>query len=137
MGSGAPRVASAVQGDTTVVAKRGDERMLGAIPAGDESPTVTQPKKPGGPVRIGDRFNDPWMRAMIVSPSAQSFLKTTLFGLPDFRNLGPYLQKPPAALAMRFTDDPQTGLPTDRFAGSAVTFISSVKFTIARATVAR
>ena len=65
---------------------------------------------------------------MIVSPSAQSFMATTLFGMPDFRNLGPYMQKPGTALTMSFTDDPQPGMASEKFAGSAVAFISSVKF---------
>jgi hypothetical protein len=84
-------------------------------------------------VRVGDRFNDPWMRAMIVSPSAQGFLETTLFGMPDFRNLGSHMQKPVTALTMTFTDDPQPGMVSEKFAGSAVTFIASVKFGAPRA----
>jgi len=84
-------------------------------------------------VRVGDRFNDPWMRAMIVSPSAQSFMKTTLLGMPDFRNLGTYMQKPATALAMTFSDDPHPGMASEKFSGSAVTFISSVKFAVPHA----
>jgi hypothetical protein len=77
------------------------------------------------------------MRAMIVSPSAQSFMKTTLLGAPDFRNLGPYMQKPAIALAMTFADDPHPGMASEKFAGSAVTFISSVKFGAPRTTTVR
>jgi hypothetical protein len=79
-------------------------------------------------VRVGDRFNDPWMRAMIVSPSAQGFMRTTLFGTPDYRHLGPYLQKPASSVVMTFSDDPYLGMNTDKFAGSAVVFISTVAF---------
>jgi hypothetical protein len=68
-----------------------------------------------------------------VSPSAQSFMKTTLFGMQDFSNLGHYMQKPTAALDMMFTDDPHPGIESEKFAGSAVTFVSSVKFGEARA----
>ena len=47
---------------TTVAVKRSDDR-----------PTSVLPRAPGRTlVRVGDRFNDPWMRAMIVSPSAQA-----------------------------------------------------------------
>ena len=79
-------------------------------------------------VRVGDRFNDPWMRAMIVSPSAQSHMRTTVYGVQDFRTLGPYLQKPATTVAMTFSDDPHLGMSTDRFAGSAVVFTPTVTF---------
>jgi hypothetical protein len=79
-------------------------------------------------VRVGDRFNDPWIRAMIVTPSTQDYMETTLFGAPDFRNLGPYLEKPTTAVAVAFTDDPHPGMATDRFAGNPVTFVSTVPF---------
>jgi uncharacterized protein YcbK (DUF882 family) len=129
MGTGSPRAATTVNGDTTIVAKRSDDREPDTTPSSDDRLSVAPSKKPGSSVvRVGDRFNDPWMRAMIVSPSAQGFLETTLFGMPDFRNLGPYMQKPVTALTMTFTDDPQPGMASEKFAGSAVTFISSVKF---------
>jgi hypothetical protein len=137
MGNGAPRTASAVPGETTVIAKRGDDRLLDMAPQGVDQPTPMSSKKTGGVVRIGDRFNDPWMRAMIVSPSAQNFLDTTLLGMPDLRSLGSYLHKPAAALSVTFTSDPQSALPTDKFSGSALSFVSSVKFAPARSTASR
>jgi uncharacterized protein YcbK (DUF882 family) len=128
MGTGTPRAAPAVHGDTTVVAKRGDDRLPDTPPTNDDRSSGMPSKKLSSLVRVGDRFNDPWMRAMIVSPSAQSFMKTTLYGMPDFRNLGPYMQKPATALAMTFADDPHPGMASESFSGSAVTFIASVKF---------
>jgi hypothetical protein len=91
---------------------------------------LNSPKKPSSAsvVRVGDRFNDPWTRAVILTPSTQNFLETTLFGAPDFRNLGLYLQKPDTAVAMTFADDPHPGMATDRFSGNPVTFVSTVPF---------
>ncbi len=134
MGTGTPRATPAtVPGDTTIVVKRSDDRLPDTSASNDDQASVMPSKKPGSSaVRVGDRFNDPWMRAMIVSPSAQSFMATTLFGMPDFRNLGPYMQKPGTALTISFTDDPQPGVASEKFAGSAVTFISSVKFAAPR-----
>ena len=126
-----PRTAPAVtvRGDTTVVAKRGDDRVLPDVASNsDDEAAATPARKIGGVVRVGDRFNDPWMRAMIVSPNAQSFMKTTLFGSPDFRGLGPYLQKPGTVLANAFTDDPHPGMTSEKFAGSAVTFVAANAF---------
>ena len=79
-------------------------------------------------VRVGDRFNDPWMRAMIVSPSAQSHMRTTVYGVQDYRNLGPYMQKPATTVAMTFADDPLFGMYTEKFAGGAVVFTPTVTF---------
>jgi uncharacterized protein YcbK (DUF882 family) len=119
MGSaGTPRAAAPAE--TTVVAKRSDERPSAtAAAAAPKTPNV---------VRVGDRFNDPWLRAMIISPSAQSYMKTTLLGLPDFRNLGPFMQKPAATVMMTFSDNPHLGMTTDKFAGTAVVFTPTVTF---------
>lgn len=122
MGSGAmPRPAPA---ETTVVAKRSDERPSATPPA--------VPAKSANQVRVGDRFNDPWLRAMIISPSAQSYMKTTLLGLPDFRNLGPFMQKPVATVMMTFSDNPHLGMTSEKFAGSAVVFTPTVTFNVPR-----
>jgi len=124
-----PRAVPAAREDTTIVVKHGDDRLPAMAPQNDGQRSAIPSRKPsGGAVRVGDRFNDPWMRAMILSPSAQSFMGTTLFGLPDFRNLGPYMQKPVTTLAMTFGNDPNPGMTSEQFAGSALTFIGSVKF---------
>ena len=62
-----------------------------AAPSDAVAPPPAAPAKFKGAnvVRVGDRFNDPWMRAMIVSPSAQSHMRTTVYGVQDYRNLGP------------------------------------------------
>ena len=116
---GKPHVSA--HGDTTVAVKHSDERAPAAAPKREAAispatPAATPPitsKKPSSTsvVRVGDRFNDPWMRAMIVTPSTQDYMETTLFGAPDFRNLGTYLEKPTTAVAVAFTDDPHPGWP--------------------------
>jgi hypothetical protein len=68
------------------------------------------------------------MRAMIVAPSAGGFMNTSLLGSPDYRVLGPYLRKPESAIMMTFAQDPYRGMTTDRFAGTAVVFVSTVTF---------
>ncbi len=122
MGSGTPRVVPVIAGNpdtTTVAVKRSDDRPT----------SVLAPRRSGAnPIRVGDRFNDPWMRAMIVSPSAQAFMKTTLYGMPDFRNFSQFLHKPASSLRMTFSVDPQGGITTDRFSGSAVVFTPTVSF---------
>jgi len=113
---GTSRVALAALPETTIAMKRSDDY-----------PSVAPPKGPSV-VRVGDRFNDPWMRAMIVSPSAQIFMKTTVYGVPDFRALGPYLLKPASTLMATFSEDPYRGMTSENFAGSAVGFTRTVTF---------
>jgi uncharacterized protein YcbK (DUF882 family) len=122
MGPGTPRaMPAAVAPDTTVAVKRSDDH-----------PSVAPPKaKVASVVRVGDRFNDPWMRAMIVSPSAQNFLKTTLLGPTDFRTLGPHMLKPTSTMVMRFSNDPHLGMTCEKFDGGAVVFMSTATFSTA------
>jgi uncharacterized protein YcbK (DUF882 family) len=120
MGHTAARPAPAPQAaETTVAAKRADDLAAAAAASKVKSTSL---------VRVGDRFNDPWMRAMIVSPSAQSHMRTTVYGVQDFRTLGPYLQKPATTVAITFSDDPNFGMSTSKFAGSAVAFTPTVTF---------
>jgi uncharacterized protein YcbK (DUF882 family) len=79
-------------------------------------------------VKPGTQFNEPWTRAMIVSPSAQVFMSTSLLGAPDFRNLSAFMQKPTASVMMTFNEDPYLGMRPERFSGSAVVFVSTVTF---------
>ncbi len=100
-----------------------------AIKRSDASPTIAPPRtKAVSVVRVGDQVDDPWMRAMIVSPSAQDFMKTTVYGMADFRALGPYLYKPASIMMATFSEDPHRGMMTETFSGSAVGFTRTVTF---------
>jgi hypothetical protein len=79
-------------------------------------------------IKVGERFNNPWMRAMIVSPSALDFMSTSLYGAPDTASLKPHLQKPTATVMMTFSDDPYLGMSSDQFRGNAVVFVATVTF---------
>jgi uncharacterized protein YcbK (DUF882 family) len=100
-----------------------------AVKRSDDAPTIASSRaKAVSVVRVGDQFNDPWVRAMIVSPSAQNFMKTTMYGMPDFRALGPYLHKPASTMMATFSEDPHRGMMTETFSGSAVGFTRTVTF---------
>ena len=117
---GSARVAPALPPDTTVAVKRSGDRPSVVASA----PTATA----AGPVKPGESYNDPWLRAMILSPSARGFMSTSLLGAADYRNLGSYLQKPTASVMMTFSDDPHLGMIPERFNGHAVVFVSTVTF---------
>jgi uncharacterized protein YcbK (DUF882 family) len=118
----APRPAA--RPDTTVAMKRTATKPA-ALPTGGAQDSATNP---GVATRLGPRLNDPWIRAMIVSPSAGTFMSTSLMGTPDYRVLGPYLQKPASSVMMTFSDDPHFGMSTDKFSGSAIVFVATVTF---------
>lgn len=80
------------------------------------------------PVKAGQRFNDPWLRAMIAAPSAHSHMTTSMLGEPDYRTLRPLMQKPAASVVMTFSADPYLGMQTERFTGAAIAFVPTVSF---------
>jgi hypothetical protein len=116
------------QRDTTVAVKRGAEPQATTPPAPSSANAQTLAAALAQ-AKAGQQFNDPWMRAMIVAPSAGAFMSTSLLGTTDFRTLSPYLQKPSSSVMMTFAkNDPHLGMSTQRFAGTAVVFVSTVTF---------
>jgi uncharacterized protein YcbK (DUF882 family) len=109
---------TAPQRDTTVAVKRSNR------------PAAAAPEKPAPTtyVKAAQKLNDPWMRAMILSPNAQSFMSTSLFGANDFRALAGYLLKPSVSVMMTFSEDPYLGMSSEHFQGHAVVFVSTVTF---------
>ena len=116
------------RGDTTVAVKRGAEPPAATTPPAPTSATAQTLAAALAQAKAGQQFNDPWMRAMIVAPSAGGFMSTSLLGSTDFRTLSPYLQKPASSVMMTFAKDPHLGMSTQRFAGTAVVFVSTVTF---------
>ena len=122
MGLGTSRAAPVAPPETTIAVKRSEDRPSSVVPSATKVASV---------VRVGDRFNEPWMRAMIVSPSAQNYLRTTLLGATDFRNLGAFMQKPATTVMTSFSSDPHRGMICEKFDGSAVVFVSTATFSTA------
>jgi uncharacterized protein YcbK (DUF882 family) len=76
----------------------------------------------------GQRGDSPWLRAALLTPSVSAFMTSTRFGELDPSWLHDLLHKPAQSLVMTFSADPQLGLATDRFAGSAVVFLATATF---------
>jgi uncharacterized protein YcbK (DUF882 family) len=135
---GALTAAAASAARSTTVAVKGNEqpalteRSLAAHAARlakpEARPAANVPAAKTASVTANTRFLDPWLRALMVTPDAQRFMNTTLFGMPDFRNLRPLMQKPASAVMMTFSQDPNNGLETSRFTGVAVVFVSTISF---------
>jgi uncharacterized protein YcbK (DUF882 family) len=78
--------------------------------------------------RTDDKFDDPWMRGLMLTPSLQNSLIVTRVGDIDVTSLSQHMQKPASAVMMTFTADPNLGANTDSFSGSAVVFPAIVTF---------
>jgi uncharacterized protein YcbK (DUF882 family) len=71
---------------------------------------------------------DPWMRALLLAPNMEEFMTSMALGPPDMRELTPMMQKPDSVVAISFGDDPNHGMATDHFSGSAVVFLNTTAF---------
>jgi uncharacterized protein YcbK (DUF882 family) len=80
------------------------------------------------PVPLGERFDDPWLRAAILTPSLYTFMTTALAGPGDSRGLNVFMQKPSSSVMMTFAQDPNVGLAAERFSGRAVVFVATTTF---------
>jgi hypothetical protein len=63
----------------------------------------------------GMRYDDPWLRAMIITPSLSDAMTATLYGTPDLTELRNLMRKPNSALMLSFNEDPYLGMTSDRF----------------------
>ena len=117
--SSAPRNAAAT-GIDTVVAK-------GAQGQGNVVATSTR-------LAAGEG-NNVWMRAMMLAPSASTSMSATVLGDADMTQMRVHFVKPQAAIAMTFSDDPQMGMVTDRFTGSATATLATQSFVMRTASL--
>jgi uncharacterized protein YcbK (DUF882 family) len=74
--------------------------------------------------------SDIWMRAMILAPSASTSMASTVLGDTDMTLMRTYFVKPQAAVTMVFSDDPQMGLLSERFTGSAMARLATTSFVV-------
>jgi uncharacterized protein YcbK (DUF882 family) len=81
------------------------------------------------------RTNDTWMRVMMLAPSASTSMSTTVMGDTDMTQMRAHFVKPQAVIAMTFTDDPQMGLLSDRFTGSATAPLATQSFALRTASL--
>jgi hypothetical protein len=101
-----------------------------APPARESAPAMTQvPKSPGkpAPVKVGQRYNDPWMRSITLSASLH-YSAVTVYGPFDARGVQTMIAKPETSLVMSFGNEPYEGLTTVRFDGPAISFLPVMPF---------
>jgi hypothetical protein len=116
----APRNPAPATGIDTVVAK-------GPQGQGSVVATATRLSAAAG--------NDIWMRVMMLAPSASTSMRATVLGDTDMTAMRTYFVKPQAAIAMTFSEDPQMGLQSDRFTGSATATLTTQSFVLRTASL--
>ena len=72
--------------------------------------------------------HDVWTRALILTPSASRTMSSSILGEPDMTAMAVHFVKPPTAVAMTFSSDPQPGLICDRFTGPAISAVPVMAF---------
>jgi hypothetical protein len=83
----------------------------------------------GAPIMAGgQRLSSPWMRAAVMTPSVAQAMTVSQLRQNDPRLLRGLLHKPARAVAMRFAENPQAGMTSDRFSGQAVVFVATERF---------
>ncbi|HYA07346.1 MAG TPA: DUF882 domain-containing protein [Xanthobacteraceae bacterium] len=79
-------------------------------------------------IKSGAHFANPWLRAVVLSPSVQRFLTTVTLGGRDLRALAALMIKPNNAVMMTFSAEPNPGLAQDHFSGAAIVFVSTINY---------
>jgi uncharacterized protein YcbK (DUF882 family) len=79
-------------------------------------------------VKVSERLDNPWLRAIILSPSVHRFLSTLAFGARDVTYLAGLMVKPSSSVMMTFASDPNLGLSQDHFSGSAIVFLPTISY---------
>jgi uncharacterized protein YcbK (DUF882 family) len=123
-GKDSDRIASEPAGNATVVAaaREADEPFV--APATRVTSGTVTTRVITNPMR----YDDPWLRAMILTPSISDSMTATLYGRPDLGELRNLMRKPRASLMLSFGEDPFSGPAPDQFRGDAVVFMNNHAF---------
>jgi uncharacterized protein YcbK (DUF882 family) len=112
--------ASTGQNGLTIAVKRSSDQPKSTVTSTNVMTSVV--------TKVGARFDNPWIRAVILSPSVNRFLTTLALGERDFRSLATLMLKPASSVMMTFASEPNPGLENDHFSGSAIVFVSTVTY---------
>ncbi len=114
---------------TTVAITTVPKKALVHAPAPASAEQIHRAKPVTVTADAGMRYDDPWLRAMILAPSLTDSMTATVYGEPDLTELRALMRKPSASLALTFKSDAYPGIVADRFSGDAVVFLTTTPFT--------
>jgi hypothetical protein len=121
----APRNAAAVATEINTIAAKGTQGQDGQVRGVIANSTRISAAK----------GNDIWLRVVMLAPSASNSMFTTVLGDTDMTLMRNYFAKPQAVVAMSFSDDPQMGLLSERFTGSATAKLTTTSFVLQTASL--
>jgi len=98
------------------------------IPASSNATTVSKAPLTPAMAQISRRAADPWLRAVMLTPSVSNTMTTTQIGPVDPRPLVELLHKPVQSVVMSFSADPHFDMVADSFSGRAVVFLATATF---------
>ncbi len=105
---------------TTIVEKR----------AGDQAVSTIIAARPPLAASEGAHFDNPWLDAVMISPSVRRYLTVLMLGTPNYRAMVSLVEKPANSVMMTFGSEPNPGMTNDRFSGSAIVFVSTVTYQV-------
>jgi uncharacterized protein YcbK (DUF882 family) len=108
------------QSDSTIAVKGVNDQPKTAVQRAIQLATAA--------VKISERLDNPWLRAVILSPSVHRFLSTLSLGVHDVTALAELMVKPASSVMMTFSSDPNRGLTPDHFSGSAIVFLTTITY---------
>ncbi len=98
------------------------------IAKADETTTITMSKDQLTTVIRTQRYHEPWLRAVMLTPSVQNNLTGVATSPFDVRRLRDAMRTPSSAVMMSFANDPNNGMTADSFTGNAVVFVATATF---------
>ncbi len=114
---------------------------VAAAPTGRNDLTIALKRAAGQPAALltvadrtlaapvgGKAIDNPWLRAIVLSPSVPRFLTITQLGAQDYRLLAPLIIEPRTSVMMTFSAAPRPDLPDDRFTGGAIVFVPTLTY---------
>ena len=105
---------------TTIAMKRAANQVASSIMTASASSIAV--------IKSGAHLDNPWLRAIVLSPSVHRFLTTVALGERDFSSLAALMVKPKNSVMMTFAADPNPGLDHEHFSGAAIVFVSTVSY---------
>jgi hypothetical protein len=128
VGKQLPRPAPA--GTPRAIAQQRESGGAGAKKSAPVRPQVNVPvvKVVVETAAAGMRYDDPWLRAVILAPRLYGSMTAMLHGDPDFKELRTLMSKPTSAVVMSFSNDPYPGINANSFSGEAVVLPATVVF---------
>jgi uncharacterized protein YcbK (DUF882 family)/DNA-binding NarL/FixJ family response regulator len=105
---------------TTIAMKRDADQATSTI--------VAPPLSPSALSAPSAEPDNPWLRALLLSPNIGSYLTTLMLGAEDFRSLAALVEQPKSSVMMTFTSEPNPSMTAERFSGSAIVFVPTITY---------